>query len=127
MEKFEKGVEDGVPSVLSDGLRRIFTTEKEMANFEVEKLAVEYCAKHGIDLYDPVREQVLTAFCIGAKIEREACIKQAKAEAFERAAAACDCMADGWENNPGNNPMAGYVASSNCAAAIREMAKENGK
>ena len=49
------------------------------------------------------------------------------AEAFERAAAACDCMADGWENNPGNNPMAGYVASSNCAAAIREMAKENGK
>lgn len=55
---------------------------------------------------------------------REACIKQAKLEAFERAAVACDCMADGWENNPGNNPMAGYVASSNCAAAIREMAKE---
>ena len=44
-----------------------------MANFELEKLAVEYCAEHGIDLYDPVRGQVLTAFCIGAKIEREEC------------------------------------------------------
>lgn len=48
-----------------------------MANFELEKLAVEYCAEHGIDLYDPVRGQVLTAFCIGAKIEREACAKTA--------------------------------------------------
>ena len=46
-----------------------------MANFDLEKLAVEYCAEHGIDLYDPVRGQVLTAFCIGAKIEREACAK----------------------------------------------------
>ena len=62
----------------NDGLERIFNTEEEMANFELEKLAVEYCAEHGIDLFDPVRGQVLTAFCIGAKIEREACAKTAE-------------------------------------------------
>lgn len=49
-----------------------------MVNFDLEKLADEYCAEHGIDLYDPVRGQVLTAFCIGAKTEREACAKIAE-------------------------------------------------
>lgn len=37
----------------------------------------------------------------------------------EQCAQVCDVMAEGWQENPGQNPMAGYVASANCAAAIR--------
>jgi hypothetical protein len=40
--------------------------------------------------------------------EREAC------------ANVCDAHARGWEMNPGNNPAAGFIASSNCASNIRE-------
>lgn len=39
--------------------------------------------------------------------EREACAKVA------------DVHALGWQKNPGANPEAGFIASSNCAAAIR--------
>ena len=46
-----------------------------MANFDLEKLAIEYCAEYGIDRYDPIWGQVVSAFCAGAKIEREACAK----------------------------------------------------
>lgn len=42
-----------------------------------------------------------------AAAERDAC------------AQACDAMANGWEQNPGSNPLAGYIAASNCAEAIR--------
>ena len=45
-------------------------------------------------------------------IEREAC------------ANVCDEMAHGWENNPGTNPLAGYVASSNCAVEIRARSRK---
>jgi len=47
------------------------------------------------------------AFEAGRQAEREEC------------ATLCDMHADGWEKNPGSNPMAGYVASSNCAFTIR--------
>lgn len=46
--------------------------------FEIEKLAVDYCRENGIDDYSPVRGQVISAFCCGAKIEREACAKFAE-------------------------------------------------
>ena len=39
--------------------------------------------------------------------EREACAK------------VCDIHARGWEMHPGQNPQAGFIATSNCAAAIR--------
>ncbi len=39
--------------------------------------------------------------------EREAC------------ADICDVHANGWESNPGNNPMAGFISANNCAYAIR--------
>ena len=42
----------------------------------------------------------------------------------EKCAKVCDINARGWEKNPGNNPAAGFVASSNCAAAIRARSKE---
>ncbi len=61
-----------------DGLERIFTTEEGMANFDLEKLANEYCAEYGIDRYDPIWGQVVSAFCVGAKIERERCAKVAE-------------------------------------------------
>jgi len=37
----------------------------------------------------------------------------------ERCADICDVHATGWEQDPGINPQAGFIASSNCAAAIR--------
>jgi hypothetical protein len=46
-----------------------------MPNSNIEELADEYCAEHGIDLHDPVRGQVIAAFCIGASVEREECAK----------------------------------------------------
>lgn len=43
-----------------------------------------------------------------AAAEREAC------------ANICDVHALGWQLNPGRNPEAGYIASSNCAHHIRK-------
>ena len=45
----------------------------------------------------------------------------AQADMKEKCAKVCDAHAYGWENNPGMNPMAGFIASSNCAAAIRAI------
>lgn len=42
-----------------------------------------------------------------AEAEREACAK------------ICEAHAYGWEKNPGNNPIAGFIAASNCAGDIR--------
>jgi hypothetical protein len=39
--------------------------------------------------------------------EREACAK------------VCDVHTEGWQINPGQNPLAGFIAASNCATAIR--------
>lgn len=44
---------------------------------------------------------------LAAAKEREACAQIA------------DIQARGWQMNPGNNSEAGFVASSNCATAIR--------
>ena len=49
---------------------------------------------------------------------REACIKQAKSEAFEAAAKLCD------EQYPYSVHHTDQLAAKNCAAAIREMARE---
>ena len=49
-----------------------------MTSFDLEKLAIEYCGEYGIDRYDPVWGQVVSAFCVGAKIERERCAKIAE-------------------------------------------------
>lgn len=46
--------------------------------FEIEKMAVDYCRENGIDDYSPIWGQVVSAFCCGAKIEREACAKFAE-------------------------------------------------
>jgi len=54
-----------------------------------------------------IAEFYAIAFEAGRQAEREEC------------ATLCDMHADGWEKNPGSNPMAGYVASSNCAFTIR--------
>lgn len=51
----------------------------------------------------------------------EAAIKAATNAALERAAEVCDVHAEGWEKNPGANPLAGYIAASNCALAIRAL------
>lgn len=37
----------------------------------------------------------------------------------EECAKVCEAHANGWEKNPGNNPMAGFIATSNCAFDIR--------
>lgn len=51
---------------------------------------------------------------------REACIKQAKAEAFEAAAVMLDTMESEWYDGDQFRPN----LPGDCAAAIREMAKE---
>ena len=49
----------------------------------------------------------------------------AQRQAYERAAGICEAVADGWDKNPGRNPQAGYVASSNCATEIRALIVQN--
>ena len=49
------------------------------------------------------------------------CWQAATAAALERAAEVCDVHAEGWEKNPGANPLAGHISASNCAEAIRAL------
>ncbi len=48
----------------------------------------------------------------------------ATAAALERAAEVCDVHAEGWEKNPGANPLAGHISASNCAEAIRALKEQ---
>lgn len=41
--------------------------------------------------------------------------------ALEEAAKVCEAHAHGWQENPGQNPHAGYIATSNCAVDIRAL------
>jgi len=50
--------------------------------FYLEKLACDYCDEYGIDLFDPIRGQIISAFCVGAKIERERCAKVCDEQQF---------------------------------------------
>ena len=50
--------------------------------------------------------------------------KTSTAAALERAAEVCDVHAEGWEKNPGANPLAGHISASNCAEAIRALKDE---
>ena len=43
------------------------------------------------------------------------------AKVREQCVQVCDLHARGWETNPGTNPLAGFIASSNCAEAIRNL------
>ena len=47
--------------------------------------------------------------------------QQCREAALEQAAEVCDNHAFGWEKNPGNNPLAGFIAASNCAGAVRNL------
>ena len=44
-----------------------------MEKFELEKMAIEYCAQYGIADDSTHKADIINAFCVGAKIEREAC------------------------------------------------------
>jgi len=41
----------------------------------------------------------------------------------EKCANVCDIHAEGWKENPGRNPAAGFISASNCATAIRARKK----
>jgi hypothetical protein len=45
--------------------------------------------------------------------------EMARAEEREACAKVCESHAYGWEKNPGNNPLSGFIAASNCASDIR--------
>ena len=47
--------------------------------------------------------------------------RQCREAALAQAAEVCDNHAFGWEKNPGNNPLAGFIAASNCAGAVRNL------
>lgn len=56
------------------GLELDLLRRKNMT-FDLEKMAVDYCAQYGISEDDQRRGDIINAFCVGAKIEREACAK----------------------------------------------------
>ena len=45
-------------------------------------------------------------------------------ETYYVSSEACLVQAAGWEKTKGCTPMAGFIASANCADAIREKIKE---
>ncbi len=51
-------------------------------------------------------------------------LNRMRAETAERCAEVCDVHATGWKASPGCNPMAGFIASSNCATDIRALAAD---
>jgi hypothetical protein len=51
----------------------------------------------------------------------EAFATEVERRTLERAAVVFDLHAHGWEKNPGENPQAGFIASNNCAVAIRAL------
>ena len=71
-----------------------------------EEWATDYFGEN-VDFPEACRD----AWNCAIAAEREACAK------------VCDAHANGWEENPGNNPMAGFIATSNCAFDIRERPK----
>ncbi len=70
-----------------------------------------WLARPGCVKTDAIHPMHIEAFQAGWKaailVEREACAK------------VCEAHADGWGKNPGNNPIAGFIAASNCAGDIR--------
>ena len=71
-----------------------------MTKFEMLCEALPADVNWGDPITPDVVEQIILA-------EREACAKL------------CEVHARGWKMNPGNNPAAGFIASSNCAGDIR--------
>jgi hypothetical protein len=57
---------------------RALVGESNVKKFELEKMAIEYCTQYGIADDDPRRDDIINAFCVGAKIEREACANLAE-------------------------------------------------
>lgn len=51
--------------------------------FNLEKKAIGFCEQHGIIEEDPRRDIVITAFCVGSKIEREECARVCDAQSQE--------------------------------------------
>lgn len=51
-------------------------------------------------------------------------MRQAIKDAYEDAATMCEVHARGWENNPGRNPLAGFIAASNLSVAIRTRSQQ---
>ncbi len=51
--------------------------------FELEKKACGYCEQYGISERSPLRDAVINAFCVSAKIERKECKEQIIAKLLE--------------------------------------------
>lgn len=82
---------------------KIIAAAKE-ADPGINEQTVDFLDEDGIE---KLERFYAIAFEAGRQAEREEC------------AAICDAFASGWEKSPGINPRAGFVASSNCAVAIR--------
>lgn len=74
--------------------------EASIVNAYVSSLEAEVAQLRAVQLVGASFEAAILA-------EREACAK------------VCEAHADGWKKNPGNNPIAGFIAASNCAGDIR--------
>ena len=62
--------------------------------------------------------ETLRAGYAAARLEIES-LKAAILAEREACAKVCEAHAYGWEKNPGNNPIAGFISASNCAGDIR--------
>ena len=84
-----------------------------MTDGKAREILKKHCAAYGDSKYEPAR-WVIEAMQEAVAAEREACAK------------VCEEHARGWEKNPGNNPMAGFIATSNCAGDIRARSNAGG-
>ena len=73
--------------------------------------ALQYGHTYGPEPGDGTIEFLGSFAALVAAKEREACAQIA------------DIQALGWQKSPGANPEAGFIASSNCATAIRARGK----
>ena len=62
--------------------------------------------------------ETLRAGYAAARLEIES-LKAAILAEREACAKVCEAHAYGWEKNPGNSPIAGFISASNCAGDIR--------
>ena len=87
------------------------------AGIQIDVLPDKYCSAVGLPSGSASR-------CDGVGIDEvRALIRLATAKEREACAQIADIHALGWQKNPGANPEAGFIASSNCATAIRARGK----
>ena len=96
-------------------LAEMLTAEEWPGNVTIVSYARE-CVAELLRQY--AENETLRAGYAAARLEIES-LKAAILAEREACAKVCEAHAYGWEKNPGNNPIAGFISASNCAGDIR--------